>query len=145
MTTFGAEVSPVLGTAFPKMTYAAATLHTRSHVAPQLVSGGGADHVFVLGRPRCVRHGKQCTLPGMIDLLVADGPVKIKDDAETLALKGGQTFRGGRWAELPLPSPPPVQPNPSGSRPFGCQSFGAGEHRWRAESKTRRVDPASWS
>ena len=137
-TTFGAEVSPVLGTAFPNMTYAAATVHKRSHVAPQLVSGKGANHVFILGRPTCVRHGKQCVLPG-VDLLVADGPVKTNDLVTTpkhwhfgLAMSGA-------------PSPPPVQPNPSCSRPFGCQSFGAGEHRWRAETKSRRVDSASWT
>ena len=73
---FSAEVSAVLGVDFPNMEYIAAYVGANEKAAPQLASGRvGAEHVYVAGKPMCLRHGHPCSLKGRspIDVLLADG------------------------------------------------------------------------
>ena len=70
-----ADVSSVLGVDFPNLSFVAAVVGTKEKAVVQLVSRGGAKHVFVHGESMCLRHGCRCSLrdSGPIDVLVADG------------------------------------------------------------------------
>ena len=96
-----ADVSSVLGVDFPNLSFVAAVVGTKEKAVVQLVSRGGAKHVFVHGESMCLRHGCGGWLrdSGSIDLLVADGV----EDADRLvaALKvpasASSRMRSKRW------------------------------------------------
>ena len=80
-----ADVSSVLGVDFPNLSFVAAVVGTKEKAVVQLVSRGGAKHVFVHGESMCLRHGCRCSLrdSGTIDVLVADG---VEDMDQLVAL-----------------------------------------------------------
>ena len=52
-----ADVSSVLGVDFPNLSFIAAVVGAKEKAVVQLVSRGGAKHVYVVGESMCLRHG----------------------------------------------------------------------------------------